>query len=61
MQDLVGQQKHIQWCGVAQGDDFNPYNAEIHLFNHLSPHDALKHHFTSVKADFIRVSEQKFT
>ena len=33
-------------------------------FNPLSPHDALKHHFTSLKADLIflqqRVSEQKF-
>ena len=34
------------------------------LFNPLSPHDALKHHFTSLKTDLIflqpRVLEQKF-
>ena len=34
------------------------------IFNSLSPHDALKHHFTSLKTDFIslkqRVLERKF-
>ena len=30
---------------VASGERFNP----------LSPHDALKHHFTSLKTDFINV------
>ena len=36
----------------------------FHLFNPLSPHDALKHHFTSPKTDFIppppSVLERKF-
>ena len=34
------------------------------VFNPLSPHDALKHHFTSMKTDLIvlqsRVLERKF-
>ena len=41
---------------------FNPWMSEP--FNPLSPHDALKHHFTSLKTDLIflqpRVLEQKF-
>ena len=36
----------------------------VFLFNPLSPHDALKHHFTSPKTDLIylqlRVLERKF-
>ena len=32
---------------------FNPYNAELFLYNPLSPHDALKHHFISLKTDLI--------
>ena len=42
---------------------FNPFSAGTHL-NPLSPHDALKHHFTSLKTDLIflqpRVLEGKF-
>ena len=36
----------------------------LNFFNPLSPHDALKHHFTSLKTDFIflqpRVLEREF-
>ena len=43
---------------------FNPYNAELFLFNPLSPHDELKHHFTFLKTDLIflqqRVLERNF-
>ena len=43
--------------------DGNPYNAEI-FFNSLSPHDALKDHFTPLKTDLFfpqpRVLERKF-
>ena len=47
----------------------NPSAAELfvsifHSFNPLSPHDALKHHFTSLRADLIflqlGVLERKF-
>ena len=31
----------------------NPLYADIFLLNHLSPHDALRHHFTSLKTDLI--------
>ena len=44
---------------------FNPYNAEIAFLNPLSPRDALKHHFTSVKTNLIfpqlEVFERKFS
>ena len=39
-------------------------NGEVNLFNPLNPHDALKHHFTSLKTDLIfqqpRLLKQKF-
>ena len=42
----------------------NSFLAEFILFNPLSSHDALKHHFTSLKTDLIfpqhRVLERKF-
>ena len=41
-----------------------PSNTSSGLINPLSPHDALKHHFTSLKTDLIfqqlRVLERKF-
>ena len=30
----------------------------LYLFNPLSPHDALKHHFTSLKTDFIFLQQR---
>ena len=31
----------------------DPYSAKLFVFNPLSPHDALEHHFTSLKTDLI--------
>ena len=31
----------------------NLHNADIFMFNPLSPHDASKHHFTSLKTDLL--------
>ena len=33
--------------------NFNPYNAELSLFNPLSPHDALKYYSSSLKNDLL--------
>ena len=42
----------------------NSFQIVIHLINPLNPHDALKHHFTSLRTDLIflqlRVLERKF-
>ena len=44
--------------------DVNSIDNYPHTVNLLSPHDALKHHFTSLKTDLIflepRILEQKF-
>ena len=34
------------------------YILYIFSFNHLNPHDALKHHFTSLKTDLIFVQQR---
>ena len=56
-----------EWSSRMWGDheEASEHKALIqYLFNRLSPHDALKHHFTSLKTDLIslqpRVSERKF-
>ena len=50
----------ICWPNPESGDNYR----YLFMFNPLNPHDALKHHFTSLKTDLIfpqqRVLERKF-